>query len=445
AGADLVCYWFEKARAQIETGKARAAGLVATQAIRNNSNRSVLERILQQTRIFHAWSNERWTNDGANVHVAFICFGQSKLPTVLNGQVVNRIYADLTGQAAGDLNCDVTNAQPLPENVATCFEGIKKYGAFDIDGTLARQWLTTPNPAGHHNQDVIKQWRNAQDMMGRGQDQWIIDFGVNRSEQEAACYELPFEYVQLHVRTIRAQQSNERLRRLWWLHERPRTDMRRALNTLPRYIATPRVAKHRIFIWCESGIIPDTRLLVIARADDVNFGVLTSRIHHIWSLATCAWHGGQGATYNANTCFATFPFPIGLTPADTANHAIETLNSGAIIPSVAIEYRAHAIVIAKAAHQLNQLRDHWLNPPDWIDRVPEVVAGYPDRIIAKPEYAAQLKQRALTNLYNQQPAWLVNAHQQLDQAVAAAYGWPTELTDAEILQRLLQLNQARVE
>ncbi|WP_304300545.1 hypothetical protein, partial [Chromatium okenii] len=96
--------------------------------------------------------------------------------------------------------------------------------------------------------------------------------------------------------------------------------------------------------------------------------------------------------------------------------------------------------------QLNQLRENWLNPPEWIERVPEVVAGYPDRIIAKPAFAAQLKQRTLTNLYNKKPAWLVNAHVKLDQAVAAAYGWENnaaELNEAEILQRLLALNLAR--
>ncbi|WP_197710967.1 hypothetical protein [Chromatium okenii] len=92
------------------------------------------------------------------------------------------------------------------------------------------------------------------------------------------------------------------------------------------------------------------------------------------------------------------------------------------------------------------MRENWLNPPEWIERVPEVVAGYPDRIIAKPAFAAQLKQRTLTNLYNKKPAWLVNANVKLDQAVAAAYGWENdaaELNEAEILQRLLALNLAR--
>ena len=95
---------------------------------------------------------------------------------------------------------------------------------------------------------------------------------------------------------------------------------------------------------------------------------------------------------------------------------------------------------------MNRLRENWLNPPEWVDRVPEVVPGYPDRIVAKPGHEADLKKRTLTNLYNAMPAWLQNAHRELDQAVAAAYGWTDytpEMPDEEILRRLLALNLAR--
>lgn len=81
--------------------------------------------------------------------------------------------------------------------------------------------------------------------------------------------------------------------------------------------------------------------------------------------------------------------------------------------------------------RLNELRENWLNPPQWVDRVPEVVPGYPDRVIPKPEHAAELKKRTLTNLYNQRPAWLDHAHRALDEEVAAAYGWPADLSEDE--------------
>ena len=131
---------------------------------------------------------------------------------------------------------------------------------------------------------------------------------------------------------------------------------------------------------------------------------------------------------NALSCFETFPFPAGLTPN---------------LPASAYADDPRAQAIAAATCRLNELRENWLNPPEWVERVPEVMSGYPDRLLPKPEHAAELKKRILTNLYNQRPAWLVNAHRTLDEAVAAAYGWPANLSDEDVLRRLLALNLER--
>ena len=94
--------------------------------------------------------------------------------------------------------------------------------------------------------------------------------------------------------------------------------------------------------------------------------------------------------------------------------------------------------------RLDELRNNWLNPADFVRRVPEVVPGYPDRVLPVDKAAAAvLKKRTLTNLYNERPAWLANAHRELDEAVAAAYGWPTDLSDDDILARFLALNLGR--
>ncbi len=70
--------------------------------------------------------------------------------------------------------------------------------------------------------------------------------------------------------------------------------------------------------------------------------------------------------------------------------------------------------------------------------------GFPDRILpVNPSAAAILKTRTLTNLYNERPAWLDNAHRDLDAAVAAAYGWPADISEEEALARLLALNLER--
>jgi type II restriction/modification system DNA methylase subunit YeeA len=138
---------------------------------------------------------------------------------------------------------------------------------------------------------------------------------------------------------------------------------------------------------------------------------------------------GNDPRYTPSTTFETFPFPEGLTPN---------------IPAAAHAEDPRAVAIADAAAELNRLREAWLNPPDLVVREPEVVPGYPDRILPKDEAAAkELKKRTLTNLYNQRPAWLDMAHKRLDAAVAAAYGWPADLTDEGVLERLFTLNQER--
>jgi type II restriction/modification system DNA methylase subunit YeeA len=214
--------------------------------------------------------------------------------------------------------------------------------------------------------------------------------------------------------------------------------MRRQIGTLWRYIVTPEVAKHRVFYWLPASVVPDKNLAVIARSDDATFGVLHSRFHELWSLRLGTSLEDR-PRYTPTTTFETFPFPEGLTPRDTAKQA-----DTAAAPCMADEIVGANI--ATAARRLNELRENWLNPPEWVERVPEVVPGFPDRIVPKPEHAAELKKRTLTNLYNPRPAWLDNAHKVLDAAVAAAYGWADyapEMPDEEILRRLLALNLTR--
>jgi type II restriction/modification system DNA methylase subunit YeeA len=206
--------------------------------------------------------------------------------------------------------------------------------------------------------------------------------------------------------------------------------MRSALARLGRFIATPRVARHRLFVWLPITVLPDRRLYAFARDDDVAFGLLHSRMHEVWSLATCSWHGvGNDPTYNNESCFETFAFPEGLTPN---------------IPAADYAADPRAVRIAEAARRLNELRENWLNPPDLVRRAPEVASGFPDRILPVDESAAAvLKKRTLTNLYNERPAWLDHAHRDLDAAVAAAYGWPADIADDEALRLLFELNQSR--
>jgi hypothetical protein len=448
-GADFVTYWFEKARAQIEAGKAQRAGLVGTNSIRGGASRRVLERIVATAPIFEAWSDEAWVNNGAAVRVSLVCFcAADQMPVgyiLLNGQLVHAINADLSGSKhitvcdsadeplASYFNAylDLTVAKSIPENAGTAFSGIQKTGPFDIPGILARSWLEHPNPHGKANSLVVKPWNNGLDITRRNQDNWIIDFGTDLPEQEASLFETPFTYAMQHVKPTRVGKREKRTNEMWWIFQWSRPQMRAAIAELPRFIVTPEVSKHRVFKWLEPTVVPDKNLVVIARTDDTTFGILHSRFHELWSLGLCTWLGvGNDPRYTPTTTFETFPFPEGLTPRDTPAGT-------------------HAEAIAAAAKRLNELRENWLNPPEWVDWVrtkEEEAAGFPPRPVAKPGHEAELKKRTLTNLYNARPAWLDHAHRELDAAVAAAYGWTDyvpEMPDDEILRRLLALNLER--
>jgi type II restriction/modification system DNA methylase subunit YeeA len=424
--ADLVTYWFEKARAQVKSGRTKRVGLVATNSIRGGANRRVLDQIVNENRIFYAWSDEPWVIDGASVRVSLICFGATDDTPRLDRRPASRINADLT---AGDV--DLTTARCLDENRGVSFMGDTKGGAFDVPGELARAWLQLPmNPNGRRNAEVLRPWRNGQDITRRSADKWVIDFGWEMSDQEASLFEAPFEYVKARVLPERLKNRLESHRMRWWRHVRPRPDLMGRLAPLKRYIVTPTVAKHRIFVWLESTVVPDHQLIAITRDDDTTFGILHARFHELWALRLCTWLGvGNDPRYTPSTTFETFPFPEGLTPN---------------IPASEYANDPRAQKIAAAAKRLNELRNNWLNPPALVMRVPEVVEGYPDRISPRDETAAQvLKTRTLTNLYNERPAWLDNAHRALDEAVAEAYGWKADMSDDEMLTKLLALNLER--
>jgi type II restriction/modification system DNA methylase subunit YeeA len=426
---DLVCYWFEKARTQIVSGQALQAGLVATQSIRGGANRRVLDEITASARIFDAWSDEPWVNDGAAVRVSLVCFGHGQ-GARLNGEPVATIYANLAAPGESGEDIDVGRAMPLAENFGASFQGASKKAKFEIDATIARGWLCLPNPQGRPNSDVLKPWANGFELSRRPQEQWIIDYGTTMSEAEAALYEAPFEYVVAHVKSERSKNNRETYRKYWWRFAEPRPGLRAAMRDLTRFIATIAHSKHRFFVWLPITTSPDQALITVAREDDVTFGILQSRFHELWALRLGSALEDR-PRYTPTTTFETFPFPAGMTPRETISGA----------PT-----GPHAAAIAAAAAELNRLREAWLNPPQWVNRVPEVVPGYPDRIVANPGHEAELKKRTLTNLYNAKPTWLVNAHHDLDQAVAKAYGWADyapEMTDDEILRRLLELNLKR--
>lgn len=392
--ADYVSYWHEKARAMVEAGDVRRVGLLATQGIRGGANRKVLDRIKESGDIFLAWSDEPWVVEGAAVHVSIIGYDNGdEVARFLDGKPVTSINSDLTG------GLDITRARRLKENLGIAFMGDTKGGPFDIPDSVAQTMLRAPNPHGKPNRDVIRPWVNGFDVTRRPRGKWIIDFGTNMPLEEASLYEAPFEYIRDRVKPVREGEDSRTTTKSWWRHERPRVDMRGALNGLRRYVATPNLTKHRLFVWLEPDTLPDHQLIVFARDDDFFFGVLQSRVHEVWARekGTQLREEESGFRYTPTTTFETFPLP----------HCGETEREA----------------VAAAAKALDTFREGWLHP-----------SGITPN---------ELKRRTLTNLYNEMPSWLTQRHERLDRAVHAAYAWPYPLAEDEVLARLLELNESR--
>lgn len=424
--SDLVVYWLEKARVALASAASERAGFVATNMIRGVGNRKVMEDIVDQFGIFEAWSDEPWIVDGADVRVSLICFGRTKPAQITcDGKPTQRINADLT---SGTL--DLTIAHRLAENENTAVRGIERGGRFDVIGDQARDWLRAPsNPNGRSNSDVLRPFALSRELVRRPADKWIIDFS-GMTEAQAALYELPYEYAVRQIKQARSTNRESRTSKQWWLFRRSGQLVKDAIDSLDRYIVTGLVWKHRLFTWLPKGALPDTRLVVIARNDDTTFGILSSRFHTAWTLRICQYHGvGNDPIYTQGTTFETFPFPDGLTPD---------------IPpeQYALDERSQAI--ATAARELHKLRNAWLNPPELVTVAPDILPKYPDRILPTNAAATtSLRSRTLTKLYNEPPRWLLDAHTQLDIAVARAYGWPDDISEAAALSNLLELNLSR--
>lgn len=463
--SDLCCYWFELARQQIEKYPKTRVGLLATQGIRRGENRTVLERIKQSCNIFEAWSDREWVLDGAMVHVSIVAIDNgTETERRLDGKPIDEINADLR------VGADLADVRTLDQNLGLGFMGVTPAGKFDVSYEKARELLESPNVSGARNAQVVRPWVNAVDLTGRGRAAWIVDFGCDVDLATASEYEAPFKFVREVVAPTRAGYRTGK--RGYWCFERPRPEMRGAIGSKTRYLVTPLVSKHRPFTWVTSPTLCANLLVVFARSDDYFFGVTQSSVHEGWARrqASQLREAESGTRYTTTTCFETFPLPWPPGKEDVKHPAYKR--------------------ISEAAKQLNEQRERWLNPPEWLEPlakkideadkfedVPKEARALirQSAIMAAAAKDPRLKKRTLTNLYNERPTWLRIAHEQLDRAVLAAYaaidpkgGWSEDWAevwtdtgagqplpadhplaakraeiDQKVLANLLRLNHAR--
>jgi hypothetical protein len=416
------------------------------------------------------------------VHISIVCFDAGFEERIrLDGQSVGTINSDLS------VGADLTRATRIGSQEGISFQGTINSGEFDVSWDRAASMLRNPSAAHGTNSEVLKPWLNGKDITSRGRGQWIVDFGFGMPESEAAKYEAPFEYTCKIVKPGRDKTKYAPSKKYpYWQLWCARPEMRAALSGCERYVGTPRVTKHRLFVWLSQPTLPDAQVIVFARSDDYFFGVLHSSIHELWArrMGTQLREAESGFRYTPTTCFETFPLPwapgkepipilhVDATPSpgvhagrneqppaincgtrdqppamnDGARDQPPAMNDGAREQPRAMDDGARdgtdpgAVEvyerISKAAQQLNELRERWLNPPEWVEPIARGVdaeddfADMPEEaralirhsaIMARAAKDPKLKERTLTNLYNERPTWLKLAHEQLDRAVLAAY------------------------
>ena len=412
--ADLCCYWFALAAKAVTVRRSTRVGLLGTQGIRGRENRAVLQEIKRNGDIFNAYSDRDWVLDGAAVHVSIIAFdGGLETERSLDGHAVTAINADLSS------GTDVTTATRLAENNAIVWSvGTQKGGDFDLVTATARAILAQPSPNGLGPLDVVKPWVSGVDLTARNRGKWIVYFPPDMPQQQASAYQPVYEYAARCVKPFRDTVRRESYRKRWWVHQEAREGLVPALSEMSRFIATPMVTKHRLYAWVSWPAIPDKQVTVFLRQDDYAFGLLHSSVSEHWTRVqgTQLREAESGFRYTPTTCFETFPLPWPPGKEDIHHPAYQR--------------------ISEAAKELNEMRERWLNPPEWIDPLAARIDATDDfsdvpaearplirhsAIMAAAAKDPRLKKRTLTNLYNQRPTWLKLAHERLDRAVLSAY------------------------
>ena len=341
--ADYVMYWWEQAAELTRTGQLRRFGFITTNSLRQTFNRRVLERHLGAAAplsLCYAVPDHPWVDaaDGAQVRIGMTVGEAGEQPGVIDQVVAERsgqgegLDVDLArtaGRIHADLRigADVAGAVPLRANQGLSSPGVKLHGAGFIvtpDEAAALGLGRLPGLERH-----IRRYLNGRDLTQSTRGVMVIDLFGLTADEVSACYPEVYQRVLERVKPERDQNNRATYRDNWWVFGEPRRDFRPALVGLPRYIATVETAKHRTFVFLDQSVLPDNMLIAIALDDPWFLGVLSSRVHVFWALATGARLGvGNDPRYTKTRCFETFPFPApGEPDKERVRHLAEALDA----------------------------------------------------------------------------------------------------------------------
>lgn len=428
--ADFVMFWWHKAAQETLAGRTRRFGFITTNSIRQTFNRRIVQSAMNQgLALAFAIPDHPWIDSAecASVRIAMTVVASSKpapegnllcvieeTPNEETGE--NDVHLDLTaGKISADLTAgaDVSSTVELKANAGLSSPGVKLHGSGFIVTPEEAKALGLGKVEGLERH--IREYRNGRDLADKPRGAMVIDLFGLAVDEVRSKFPKVYEHILNTVKPERdakaASPDGKAYARLWWIHGKPRTDLRPALAGLSRYIATGETGKHRHFQFLDQSILPDNMLIAIAIDDACLLGVLSSRIHVVYALAAGGRLGmGNDPRYNKSRCFDPFPFP------DCTEKQ---------------KNRIRALAEELDVHRKRAQARHKLGLTDIYNVLEKLRAGEPlttkDKAIHDAALVSTLKQ----------------LHDDLDAAVAAAYGWPWPLTDAEILERVVALNAAR--
>jgi hypothetical protein len=424
--ADHVMYWWHRAAELVRSGKVRRFGLITTNSLRQTFQRRVVTPHLTDPKtpcsLVFAVPDHPWVDsyEGAAVRIAMTVAEAgvrdgllmrvlSEEPGAEEGaarvEFIERrglIHPDLT------IGPNTAMATSLKANSGLSSRGVAMHGAgFIITPEKARE-LGLGQLAGLDQH--IRSYRHGRDITSRSRGLMVIDLDSLEIEDVRTRFPAVYQHVLTTVKPERDVNREPSRNRFWWRFGRRNTVLRTALRGLRRYVATPETAKHRFFVFLDGSVLPDNMLVNIASSDAFVLGVLSGHIHVTWALAA----GGtleDRPRYNKTRCFEPFPFPAAAEPQRER------------IRFLAEQLDAHR----KRCQELHPK----LTLTEIYNVLAEVRAGEPlgptSQIIHDQGLVSVLR----------------DIHDDIDRAVAEAYGWPVDLTDEEILFRLVELNFAR--
>jgi hypothetical protein len=420
--ADFVMYWWTSGATAVLSSNVRRCGFITTKAISQTFNSRVLEPFLGGTpplSIVYAVPNHPWidSDDGAQVRIAMtsVAMGSSVgrlaivaketwadgIPEVRLSHSDGRIQADLR------IGANVRGVTSLRSNASLAAEGVKPHGMGFVLEAAAAAILSHQATPG-----LVRPYMNGRDLTHTPRGLSIIDLhGLTIADVQHKAPTI-YQHVLTHVKPERDQNREPSRRANWWLFGRKNTEMRAALADLERYIATVKTSKHRVFVFLPRETVPDSKLIVVASDDSAIMGILQGRVHLVWALSTGARLGvGDDPTYVKSKCFDTFPFPpladAGLSRVRALAESLDghRKRQQALYPGLTITGMYNVLEKLRAGEALTAKDD----------------------VIHEHGLVSVLKQ----------------LHDDLDTAVLDAYGWPHDLTDEQILERVVALNAER--